>query len=201
MRVEGITAGEVIRALDGRLAPMDCVSATQYEACEFEPGCGLKTLWSRTRAAILGVLDHTSNRGSLRAAATASAVSLDSFDAHLTESRAMRTATRIDALKPMEPESHSIEPAVLRALEGTWGAFEVAPRYSVLEIDEDTFPTFSGPGRSAREAKAYGVGLNWYWNKNVKFLFDYEHTDYEGGATGGDREPENAILTRVQIAY
>ena len=57
---ERITAGEVIRALDGRLAPMGCVSATQYEACEFEPGCGLKTLWSRTRAAILGVLDHTS---------------------------------------------------------------------------------------------------------------------------------------------
>jgi len=54
-----ITAGEVIRVLDGRLAPMGCVSSYDYEECEFEPACGLKTLWTRTRAAIVGVLDQT----------------------------------------------------------------------------------------------------------------------------------------------
>lgn len=54
-----ITVGQVIRLLDGRLAPMGCVSTHNYEPCEFEVGCGLKTLWSRTRAAILGVLDQT----------------------------------------------------------------------------------------------------------------------------------------------
>ena len=56
---EFITAGQVIRVLDGRLAPMGCVSSHQYVPCEFEPTCGLKTLWARTRAAILAVLDHT----------------------------------------------------------------------------------------------------------------------------------------------
>lgn len=54
-----ITAGEVIRTLDGRLAPMGCVSSYDYEQCEFEPSCGLKTLWTRTRAAIIGVIDQT----------------------------------------------------------------------------------------------------------------------------------------------
>ena len=54
-----ITAGEVIRVLDGRIAPIGCVSANEYEPCEFEPVCGLKTLWARTRAAILGVIDQT----------------------------------------------------------------------------------------------------------------------------------------------
>ena len=54
-----ITAGEVIRALDGRIAPMGCVSSYDYVPCEFEPACGLRTLWLRTRAAILGVLDQT----------------------------------------------------------------------------------------------------------------------------------------------
>jgi Rrf2 family protein len=54
-----ITAGEVIRILDGRLAPMGCVSSYDYEECEFEPTCGLKTLWTRTRAAIIGVIDQT----------------------------------------------------------------------------------------------------------------------------------------------
>lgn len=54
-----ITAGEVIRALDGRIAPMGCVSSYEYVPCEFEPACGLRTLWARTRAAMLGVLDQT----------------------------------------------------------------------------------------------------------------------------------------------
>jgi Rrf2 family protein len=54
-----ITAGEVIRLLDGRLAPMGCVSSYDYEPCEFETGCGLKTLWARARAALVGVLDQT----------------------------------------------------------------------------------------------------------------------------------------------
>jgi DNA-binding IscR family transcriptional regulator len=38
---------------------MGCVSASDYEPCEFEPGCGLRTLWARARAALLGVLDET----------------------------------------------------------------------------------------------------------------------------------------------
>lgn len=54
-----ITAGEAIRVLDGRLAPIGCVSTYDYEPCEFEPTCGLKTLWARTHAAIVGVLDQT----------------------------------------------------------------------------------------------------------------------------------------------
>ena len=54
-----ITAGEVIRILDGRLSPMGCVSTYDYEPCEFESACGLKTLWARARAALMGVLDQT----------------------------------------------------------------------------------------------------------------------------------------------
>jgi Rrf2 family protein len=54
-----ITAGEVIRILDGRLSHMGCVSSYDYEPCEFEAACGLKTLWARARAALVGVLDQT----------------------------------------------------------------------------------------------------------------------------------------------
>ena len=54
-----ITAGEVIRVLDGRLSPVGCVSEYDYEPCEFESACGLKMLWAKTRAAISGVLDQT----------------------------------------------------------------------------------------------------------------------------------------------
>jgi Rrf2 family protein len=54
-----ITTGEVIRELDGRLSPMGCVSSYDYEPCEFENACGLRALWARARAALLGVLDQT----------------------------------------------------------------------------------------------------------------------------------------------
>jgi Rrf2 family protein len=54
-----ITTGEVIRILDGRISPMGCVSSYDYEPCEFESACGLKTLWARARAALIGVLDQT----------------------------------------------------------------------------------------------------------------------------------------------
>lgn len=54
-----ITAGEAVRVLDGRLAPIGCVSTYDYEPCEFESACGLKMLWARTHAAIVGVLDQT----------------------------------------------------------------------------------------------------------------------------------------------
>jgi Rrf2 family protein len=54
-----ITAGEAIRALDGRIAPMGCVSEYDYEPCDFEPTCGLRSLWARTRAAVLSVVDTT----------------------------------------------------------------------------------------------------------------------------------------------
>ena len=44
------------------------------------------------------------------------------------------------------------------------------------------------------------MGLNWYLNRNVKYVVDFERTTFAGGATGGDRRPENAILIRSQVA-
>jgi Rrf2 family protein len=73
-----ITAGEVIRLLDGRLAPMGCVSSYDYEPCEFEPSCGLKTLWARARAALIGVLDQTTIADLCTPANQANLVSLKS---------------------------------------------------------------------------------------------------------------------------
>jgi len=84
----------------------------------------------------------------------------------------------------------------------TWGAFEVVGRVSQLDVDEDAFPTYADPAKYAQSAKAWGLGLNWYWNRNVKWMFDYEHTAFDGGETGGrDREAEDAILVRAQLAF
>jgi phosphate-selective porin OprO/OprP len=86
--------------------------------------------------------------------------------------------------------------------QGRWGAFELAARYSVLKVDEVAFPTFANPASSAQEAKAWAGGVNWYLNRGVKFVINYELTKFEGGAAAGeDREKEKAILGRTQIAF
>jgi phosphate-selective porin OprO/OprP len=84
---------------------------------------------------------------------------------------------------------------------GVWGSFEVVARYNVLEIDKDSFPVFSNPQSSAQKASAWAAGLNWYLNRNVKIMLNYEQTAFKGGAASGDRQDEKAFLTRFQIAY
>ena len=85
---------------------------------------------------------------------------------------------------------------------GGWGALELAGRYSVLRIDPDAFPTFISLSSSAQEARAWAVGLNWYLNRNVKLVLDYEQTTFDGGAAGPtDRQTERVIFTRAQVAF
>ncbi len=56
-----ITLGEIIRVLDGPLAPIRCVSRTAYEpcACPDEKACGLRMVMFDVRNAIADILDHT----------------------------------------------------------------------------------------------------------------------------------------------
>lgn len=85
--------------------------------------------------------------------------------------------------------------------DGTWGAFEVAARYGEFKID-DAFPTFANLATSANRAKGSTLGLNWYLNRNLKAVVNFEHTAFEGGAGNViTRENENALFTRLQVRY
>jgi Rrf2 family protein len=58
-----IMDGDVIRAIDGPLAPVRCASMTAYEPCSdcSDPEhCAVRELMRETRAALSGVLDHYS---------------------------------------------------------------------------------------------------------------------------------------------
>lgn len=58
---EKITLGAVVRAMDGPLAPISCVSVSGYHECGCpEPEiCGLRKVWKEARDAIASVLDNT----------------------------------------------------------------------------------------------------------------------------------------------
>jgi len=86
--------------------------------------------------------------------------------------------------------------------EGHWGALQLVARYSELELDDEIFPTFANPATSAEFATAWGVGLNWYLNRNIRASADFIRTDFEGGEEGAvPRQDENAFLTRLQLAF
>jgi Rrf2 family protein len=57
-----INLGQIIRILDGPLAPVRCVSQMAYEPCDCpdEQTCGLRMAMGDVRNAIAGILDHTS---------------------------------------------------------------------------------------------------------------------------------------------
>ena len=84
---------------------------------------------------------------------------------------------------------------------GKWGAFEVVGRVGQLNIDDDAFPTFADITKSAKTANSWGAGLNWIWNKNVKWMIDYDQTSFTGGNPTGDRENERAVLVRSKISF
>ena len=88
----------------------------------------------------------------------------------------------------------------------TWGAFELVARYHELDPDDDAFvggaASFADPAISARKATAYGLGLNWYLNENLKWVLNYEQTSFDGGAAGrrGPRRREGVpdpLCTRL----
>ncbi|HXJ58290.1 MAG TPA: porin [Verrucomicrobiae bacterium] len=85
---------------------------------------------------------------------------------------------------------------------GGWGAFQLVARYSGLDIDDGLFPTFADPAELATSATVWGVGLNWFLNRNIRASFNYTHTDLKGGQSGSVADlGENAFLTRVQLAF
>jgi phosphate-selective porin OprO/OprP len=83
----------------------------------------------------------------------------------------------------------------------SWGALELVGRVQALEIDDAAFPTFADPARSPLAAHAWGAGVNWYLNRNLKLSADYERTRFDGGAGAGDRPAEGVLLTRLQVAF
>ena len=54
-----ITVGEVVRLIDGPIAPFHCVSQALGEKCDLDGDCGYFPLWTRVRDAISEIVDHT----------------------------------------------------------------------------------------------------------------------------------------------
>jgi phosphate-selective porin OprO/OprP len=95
---------------------------------------------------------------------------------------------------------------------GTWGALQLAARWSELTVDSSTFQLLD-PTKSASKATAATFGANWFLNKNALIRLDYENVSFNGGAgtiTGSgaksvyhvtNRPTEQVFSTRFQLAF
>ena len=63
---------------------------------------------------------------------------------------------------------------------GTWGALQLAARWTELTVDSDTFKILD-PTKSASKATAGTFGANWFLNKYALIRFDYEYVSFNGG--------------------
>lgn len=83
---------------------------------------------------------------------------------------------------------------------GGWGAWEIATRYSILDLDD----------RNVRGGKLWGVtaGLNWYLYPNMRWMLNYVYGDVRqrgaespGPTIVGIRGAANILETRFQIEF
>ncbi|MDD5460970.1 MAG: porin [Methylococcales bacterium] len=110
---------------------------------------------------------------------------------------------RFDGVKPMR----NFDP-----LNGSWGALQLAARWTELNVDKDTFQILD-PTKSASKATAGTFGANWFLNQYALIRFDYEYVSFNGGAgtttgTGANtvyhvtnRPSEQVLSTRFQLAF
>lgn len=158
---------------------------------------GRRTRWSpqgyfyRNRFGLLA--EYIASKQEAQVGATAAELENTAWQATASYVLTGEDASYRGVVKP----SHPFSPG-----KGGWGAWELVGRYGVLEIDDRAFPVFADPAVSARRAKAWTLGVNWYLTSNLKLVVNYLDTQFEGGAAAGaDREDEKAVFSRLQVAF
>ncbi|GIL41301.1 OprO/OprP family phosphate-selective porin [Roseiterribacter gracilis] len=84
--------------------------------------------------------------------------------------------------------------------EGGWGAWEVGLRYSTVNLNDASQGFIVNGGRQ----RVWTAALNWYVNRNVRFLFDYINGDVDKHAFGTNAQTGvafQAIATRAQFNF
>jgi len=91
---------------------------------------------------------------------------------------------------------------------GTWGAFEIAARYSDLDLNyhegaAGTTPAAALGAVRGGEQKISSVGLNWYLNPSMRLMFDVQHVNIDRlGPTGLQvGQKYNAVAGRAQFNF
>jgi phosphate-selective porin OprO/OprP len=85
---------------------------------------------------------------------------------------------------------------------GGWGAWEIAGRYSTMDLNDQLA---TAAGVAGGRQNVYTLALNWYVNRNVRFMFDYLHGDVRKQVSptnfGDTGSKFDAFAMRTQVAW
>ena len=90
--------------------------------------------------------------------------------------------------------------------QGRWGSLELVARVSQLKVGSDVFvgtaaTQLANPNTQPNKATDYGIGLSWDLSREVRIMFTYDQTKFQGGApNGGNKPDEKVLITRFQYA-
>jgi len=104
--------------------------------------------------------------------------------------------------RPYDPTTASFHGPIPEAPLGKigFGAWEVAARYSSMDLDFMPFIAGSSGGVPGGVQNVWSVGLNWYPNLTVRFMLDYSNIQVNHANAPGNDISANAIGLRSQIA-
>ena len=85
---------------------------------------------------------------------------------------------------------------------GGWGAWEIAGRISVIDLNDQLA---MANGVAGGKQTIYTAGLNWYVNRNVRFMFNYLHGDIAKRVSASNTSDVgakfDAFAMRTQVAF
>ncbi len=83
-----------------------------------------------------------------------------------------------------------------------WGAWQLLVRYEHFWIEDENLID-KGIASGTDEADAFSLGLNWWPNFHLKFMFNFVHTAFDDEITVSNQkmDDENVILIRAQFNF
>jgi len=88
------------------------------------------------------------------------------------------------------------------------GAWELAARYSIVDLSGGLIRPVDGllPGNNTQSLEGgtgvlreWTIGLNWYWNANARFMFNYVQTERDSDSVGDGMV--SSVLWRFQVDW
>jgi phosphate-selective porin OprO/OprP len=97
--------------------------------------------------------------------------------------------------KSIKPK-HAFDPE-----KGTYGAVELAARYSGVRFDSGAFSAgITKAATSFERANELTIGANWYLNEYLKLQLDYSFTSFTSNDATVDPPAEHLLATRFQVS-
>jgi phosphate-selective porin OprO/OprP len=95
----------------------------------------------------------------------------------------------------------NLRPARPLGTPGGWGAWELAARYSDIDLDYLPFSTAATGGIAGGKQDVVTVGVNWYPNNTIKFQLDYLNLQVNHVNALANDVSASAVVLRSQISF